>query len=442
MASVVEQDFILGAGVTGLAAGYASGWPVYEAAAMPGGICSSYYVRPGTTQRLPVAPDDGEAYRFELGGGHWIFGGDPAVLRFIRHMTPVKTYHRHSAVYFAGAARVVPFPLQYHLAHLDDATAARALHEITTAPDEAAPPATLDAWLMARFGPTLTAQFFGPFHERYTAGLWTEIAPQDPYKSPVDAKLVRQGSEGKATAAGYNTRYLYPEAGLDALARQIARRSTILYGNRAVRIDPAEKVVYFANGMERQYETLISTLPLNKMMAMTGLDAGVPDPYTSVLVLNIGAVRGAACPDHHWLYVPDSDAGFFRVGCYSNVDPSFLPQSARASGSRVSLYIERAFPGGQRPSEEEVQRYAAAVVRELQAWHFIEEAEVVDPTWIEVAYTWSRPGSTWRTQALAALDAQDIVMVGRYARWVFQGIADSIRDGFFIGASLRKERET
>jgi len=38
---------ILGAGMTGLAAGRASGFPVYEAEETPGGICSSYYVRPG-----------------------------------------------------------------------------------------------------------------------------------------------------------------------------------------------------------------------------------------------------------------------------------------------------------------------------------------------------------------------------------------------------------
>jgi hypothetical protein len=30
-------------------------------------------------------------------------------------------------------------------------------------------------------------------------------------------------------------------------------------------------------------------------------------------------------------------------------------------------------------------------------------------------------------------------MVGRYARWVFQGIADSIRDGLLVGASFRRD---
>lgn len=38
-----KRAFILGAGVTGLAAGWASGLDLYEAEQAPGGICCSYY---------------------------------------------------------------------------------------------------------------------------------------------------------------------------------------------------------------------------------------------------------------------------------------------------------------------------------------------------------------------------------------------------------------
>ncbi|RMG32517.1 MAG: protoporphyrinogen oxidase-like protein, partial [Methanobacteriota archaeon] len=75
----------------------------------------------------------------------------------------------------------------------------------------------------------------------------------------------------------------------------------------------------------------------------------------------------------------------------------------------------------------------------LQAWQFIGQPEVVDPTWIEVAYTWAWPGSGWRGQALRVLEEHGIFQVGRYGRWVFQGIADSIRDGFIIGTAMRLE---
>jgi hypothetical protein len=42
---------------------------------------------------------------------------------------------------------------------------------------------------------------------------------------------------------------------------------------------------------------------------------------------------------------------------------------------------------------------------------------------------------------MAALEARDIFPVGRYGRWVFQGIADSIRDGLYVGGALRDSAE-
>lgn len=433
---MTSQTLILGAGMTGLAAGLASGLPVFEAAESPGGICSSYYVRPNQQTRLPTAPADGEVYQFELGGGHWIFGGDPAVLHFINSLTPTTSYHRRSSVYFAGRDLHVPYPIQNHLSYLGPDTAAQVLTEIVNAPKVV--PRTMADWIQHSFGPTLTEQFFGPFNSRYTAGLWNRIAPQDAYKSPVNLSLALQGAFGQAPAVGYNVTFVYPRQGLNTLAQRMADRCDVNYGKRAVKIDPHRHTVQFADGSGHHYDHLISTLPLNHVMDMAGLSVDAPpNPYTSVLVLNIGAVKGPKCPDAHWLYNPDAQSGFHRVGFYSNVDPLFLPKSARTAANRVSIYVERAHPGGQRPSTQETQLYAEAVVAELQQWQFIKAAEVVDPTWIDVAYTWAWPGSTWKQQALEQLQAHHIYQVGRYGRWVFQGIADSIRDGFVVGMGFK-----
>ena len=50
--------------------------------------------------------------------------------------------------------------------------------------------------------------FFFPFNQRYTAGLFHEIAPQDLYKSPIDLNRVRQGACDAAPAAGYNPTFM------------------------------------------------------------------------------------------------------------------------------------------------------------------------------------------------------------------------------------------
>src|SRR5215831_17059171 len=90
-------------------------------------------------------------------------------------------------------------------------------------------------------------------------------------------------------------------------------------------------------------------------MAGLGARVGPPDPYTSVLVLNLGATRPdtpLARNGYHWLYVPDSRSGFHRIGYYSNVDTLFLPDGQHDNPNRTSIYVETAFQGGRRPSSE------------------------------------------------------------------------------------------
>ena len=298
---------VLGAGVSGLAVGMASGAPVFEAAAGPGGLCSSYYVRPGGAERLARPPTDAEAYRFEVGGGHWIFGGDPEVL-----------------------------------------------------------------------------------------------------------------------------------ARLDALVHAMADACDVRYGHRAVAIDPVAREVGFDDGSSAGYTELVSTLPLVDMVRLAGLTVeGEPDPHTSVLVLNIGAERGPCHPDQHWIYQPHSASGHHRIGFCSNVDESFLPSSARRAHDRSAVYVERAYRGGDVPTAAEQSVFTDAVVAELQSSGYLGAVDVVDPTWIDVAYTWSWPRSTWRARALDALAAHGIHQVGRFARWSFQGIADSVKEGLQAGTARR-----
>ena len=414
--------FILGGGVSGLAAGMASGFPVLEAREHAGGICASYYRRPGDPARLASPPADGEAYRFERGGGHWIFGADAALQALLEGSGALNRYRRNSTVYFPDRRLHVPYPLQGHLDRLGQAFAAKAQHEMGEASGGVL---TFRDWLGASFGPTLCEAFFYPFHERYTAGLYATIAPQDGYKSP--------RAEG---AGGYNVEFVYPAAGLDAMIRAMAARCRIEYGSKVVAIDTQARHLHLANGRALAYDRLISTLPLNRMIELSSLALrSRADPWTSVLVLNIVAERSPDSPDAHWSYLAGSRSGLYRVGFYDNVEAGFLPRSEREGRPFVSLYAERAYPGDRKPSAEEIGAQATAAVRELQGWGFIGQLRLLDPTWIDVAYTWSWPGSTWREEAIEALAARGIDQVGRYARWHFQGIAQSIRDGLAVAAS-------
>ena len=156
---------ILGGGMTGLAAGLCSQLPVYEGSEFPGGICSSYYVRPGDSKRLRSEPDDGGAYRFETGGGHWIFGGSALVKRMIHSMTPVRTYTRRSAVYLPKLELFIPYPIQNHLRYLSADLAEKALCEMIEQSILNNPSKTIAEVLRQHLGRTLSELVFEPFHE-------------------------------------------------------------------------------------------------------------------------------------------------------------------------------------------------------------------------------------------------------------------------------------
>lgn len=374
---MAEKTIILGAGITGLAAGIATGYPIYEALACPGGICLSYYK---------------DGFRFEKGGGHWIFGTDNEVWKFLLdYVFLPQRYERWAGIYFQESGEIVPYPIQ---------------NQVEIKDHYEGPVVTMKDWLAAQFGESLCHRFFYPFHESYTAGLYKTVAPQDPQKSPVKGK-------------GYNASFIYPQEGLDFLTQRMAADCTVDYDKKVEGIDPKAKKVSFEDGSLIPYDRIISTLPLNVMANIAGLKA---DPHTSVAVLNIGAKKGPHCPKEHWLYIPKSENGFHRVGFYSNVDANFLPKKKI---DLVSLYVERSLL----PDEPLPAGYADAVISELQSWGFIGEVVTKDLNMIPVAYTYTMPGSTWRQDALDILAEYGIYQAGRFARWQFQGIAESIKEG-------------
>lgn len=79
-------------------------------------------------------------------------------------------------------------------------------------------------------------------------------------------------------------------------------------------------------------------------------------------------------------------------------------------------------------------------IKELQQLKFITEVEVCDVKFIEVGYTYSRPNDTdWKDEALIALKEHEIISIGRYGRWQFQGLAESAEKGLSISEQLTME---
>lgn len=394
----MQKTIILGAGISGLAAGIKTGFSIYEAKSYPGGLCYSY--------------QSGKAF-FEYSGGHWIFGHDKKLFNYLNNLSPLNWHKKDCAVFFPKEKLFVPYPLQKNLSFLPlelqkKINQGKKNNKIDLK--------TMDQWLLANFGPELCKIFFFPFHQNYTAGLYQKISPAEKFKTP------------NRQTKSYNDCFAYPKKGLSHLLKQMAKQCRILYNKKVIKIDLKEKLVFFEDGEKVNYQKIISTLPLNKMLELTGLKVKEkPDPYTSLLVVNILASKGLSYPKQHWLYLPESKSGFHRAGFYTNIDRFFKPKNSK---NQVSLYVEKAYLGGKILSLSEQKKAQENIVKELIEWQFINKPEIVYSNFIEVAYTWEWPNSTWKSKALAQLKKNNIIQIGRYGRWHFQGILESIKEGF------------
>lgn len=369
------ERIILGAGITGLGAGLKTGYTIYEKTDKPGGICRSYKKK---------------SFHFQNGGGHWIFG-DSEFLNVLSFYSPLKTYERKAGVLIN---QMFDYPIQQ----------SRDKYPIERH--------SIKAWNREQFGPGMANVFFDPFNERYTAGYHNYVVQDDAKKSP-------------KTGSGYNHIFRYPANGLSDLVDKIASRCDIVYSKAAKSIDIQNRTITFSDGEKFGYKYIFSTLPLDVMLYMCDIYHSRL-PFTSVLVLNIGAKKGRDLPDYHWVYTPYSKSGFYRVGIYSNIDKDF------AAPGYAGLYVEIATANGRSIN---VERYASDVVNELQHMGWIGMADVVDSFWIDCAYTWMFPGTN-RKDLIKTLRDHGIYQIGRYGKWRFQGILESFEDGMSLESGL------
>lgn len=365
---------ILGAGLSGLAAGIKIKAPILEATDHAGGICREY---------------ERDGFRFSAGGGHWFFGNGPG-LEFARSLVDLDKYDRKASVYYNT---LFPYPFQSEAQKL-----------ITLNNDY-----SMRYWLFQKFGQEQCNLFFFPFNEKYTAGLYDHIVQADDYKSP------------PAGGSGFCSCFYNPKAGLNALIDAMGDRCEIHYQTLVTKIDVHNKVVY-AGGKAFSYSKLVSTIPLNRLLEVCGFSL-INLPYTSVLVLNIGAEADVNTPADHWVYVPFCKTGFYRVGFYSNVIKG-TPEG------QVSLSVEMAFYNTNF-KDLDIEDICFRIIDELQSWRWIGKVIVSDPTWVPVAYTWNYD-LTARQRYIDILKKLDIYSIGRYGKWHFQGMVQSIEEGLNV----------
>jgi protoporphyrinogen oxidase len=280
----------------------------------------------------------------------------------------------------------------------------------------------------------MARHFFLPYNEKLFCRSLRRITPDWTSWSVPRPSLreVLLGALGQVNAGmGYNASFWYPESGgIEVLPRALARKlRTIELGRRLVSIRLRERSLVFADGTERRYEKLVSTVPLPGLVKM--LDR-IPERFAAagrglsaaaVHNVNIGINRPGASP-YHWIYFPGREFPFYRVGLYSNFTPAMAPRHTS------SLYVEIAARPSAKKEYGELRESALEGLRRCGILRRGDRIVAEHYNRIECGYV---VFDRFRQQVLPGLTAwlarQGIVTTGRYGAWTYCSMEDNILQG-------------
>jgi len=424
---MVGRIVILGAGPAGIGAawrlnelGY-SNWSLYEQEDHPGGLAASFVDEYGFTWDI---------------GGHVLFSHYDYFDRLMDHVLGDQWVRHERESWIWTHRRFVPYPFQYNIRYLpaeaqwDCVLGLVRLQKYGPSFDH--PIGNLRDWLLATFGEGLARHFLFPYNLKVWAWpleamdfRWTEdrVAIVD-----LDRILDNIITGRDDVGWGPNQTFRFPlHGGTGAIWRLLADRlpqDRFHYSSRVAAIDPRRRVVHFENGNEVGYDAVISTMPLDKLIEMAGLDELRPDAarleHNGVYVFGFGLAGEK--PPHLatkcWMYFPEDDCPFFRVTVFSNYSPNNVPDPTRY----WSLMAEVSHSPHRPVIEPEF--LFEEVIRGLKATNLLPERPKIVSIWQRLApYAYPVP-TLGRDEALAAilptLERYGIYSRGRFGAWKYE----------------------
>lgn len=294
---------------------------------------------------------------------------------------------------------------------------------------------TFKEMLYAKFGRSIAEKFLIPYNTKLYA---TDLNNLDsdamgrffPYAEKEE--IVRNFR--RAANTSYNGSFVYPRSGaivyIDQILKHIASEKIRMSCN-VTHIDMQSKCVTFSNGKRLHYDRLISTMPFVRLLELTSVDY---DPtvygWNKVLVFNIGFDRKGVNTSDHWIYFPEEQYCFYRVGFYDNI----------LGTDRMSLYVELGFD---KNAEIKPEEWLPRVLHDLkQAGIFNDSQKVIDyesiimnPAYVHITEA-SRRDVTEKKKLLAEMD---IYSIGRYGSWTYCSIEDNIKEARNLANHLLKK---
>lgn len=340
------KRLIIGAGPTGLGAGYRlkelgeSDFTIVDAAPHVGGLAKSFRDEKGFTWDI---------------GGHVQFSHYAYFDTLMEKALGKDGWHRHERESWVWMRdRFIPYPLQNNIRHLPKEEmwgCIQGLIEVYKNP-QTKPPTNFREWIQATFGKGLAEVFMEPYNFK----VWAYPPETMSYEwigervAVTDLARVLKNilDEKDDLSWGPNNTFQFPKrGGTGAIWESVADlvgRDHIVLEKKLTGISSEKKAATFSDGTCIQFETLLSTMPLDTLLeCVDGLSetiraAGRKLKYSSSNIVGIGleGEMPETLRKKCWMYFPESDNPFYRVTVFSN----YADENVPAPGRQWSLMAE------------------------------------------------------------------------------------------------------
>jgi protoporphyrinogen oxidase len=436
---------IIGAGLTGLSCAYHLGgdYLLIEREPEPGGIVRT---RVRETPYGPFLCD---------GTGHWLHLRTPDMRTLVAKLVGAGLceYERRAVIHLEGTFTPYPFqantyglPRQVVLDCVLGLLKARFPEEFGLHTPVGAPAHFLDS-VTRLFGEGICRSFMVPYNEKVLGVKLEEISADyaDRFIPRPSLEDVVKGALGfSREALGYNARFVYPrEGGIGALSTGFAAAlpSRPRYNSSVTAINLRDKMVSTAESAPVRYKHLLNTMPLLSFLHLVGdeLPAEIQTAAsglraTTVYYFDLGVQgTGASASDYHWIYFPEPEFIFYRVGSYSAVHRAAAPPGCR------SYYIEMS--GGITELLEHLDELRSRVLADLtRAEVLAEDDKVLFMEFCVIPYAYVIFDELYETSRRTVLDwlaTKDVLTCGRWGGWNYGGMEDAMLEGKAAAQYLR-----
>ena len=401
------MDIVIGAGVSGLS--YScftkNSYLVIEKEQEIGGYCRTI-------------KQDGFVWDYS---GHFFHFQNPDIKAFVLeniNIDELCEVKKNTQILYKD--RYIDFPFQKNIHQLEKEEFIDCLYDLFVARDDEMKN-SFKNMVYSNFGKGIAEKFLIPYNQKLYA------CDLDRLDSRAMGRFFPKASREEiilnfrdSKNISYNSSFIYPKGGAIEYVNSLVKRldsSKISLKEEVTSIDILHKEVKTTRRTIK-YDNLISTMPFPMLLDKCGIDYD-PDIYTwnKVLVFNLGFDKKGDDVKNSWVYIPDPDILFYRVGYYDNI----------LNTNKMSLYVEIGFSKDMLLSD--ITEYLDRTLADLRKIKIVSDQHLVSWNYVimDPAYVHINKKSIEEVQSLKDKFAKhNVYSIGRYGSWTYCSIEDNI----------------